>query len=140
MIEFSDLKVLVVEDEGVVALMIEDMLEDLGCSIAASVARLPEACAAAAGSEFDLAVLDVNLAGQPSFPVAEILRERGIPFMFSTGYGKGSLPEEYAGCPVVGKPFSVEDLKQEMTVAIGSRGSLRRTRGTDQLASMLRKG
>ncbi|MDF0697139.1 response regulator [Rhizobium sp. MC63] len=119
--EFSDLKVLVVEDEGVVALLIEDMLEDLGCRIAASVARLPEACAAAAGSEFDLAVLDVNLAGQPSFPVAEILRKRGIPFMFSTGYGSASLPQEYAGCPVISKPFSAEDLKQEMTVAIRAR-------------------
>ncbi|PCK83079.1 response regulator [Rhizobium sophoriradicis] len=120
MTEFFELKVLVVEDEGVVALLI-DMLEDLGCSVAASVARLPEACAAAAGSEIDLAVLDVNLAGQPSFPVAEILRERGIPFMFSTGYGRGGLPEEYAGCPVVSKPFSVEDLRQEMTAAIGAR-------------------
>ncbi|WP_105384298.1 response regulator [Neorhizobium alkalisoli] len=116
---FSGVKVLVVEDEGFVALLIEDMLGDLSCEIVASVARLTEAEGIAATAAIDLAVLDVNLHGQPSFPVAEILRERGVPFMFSTGYGQNGLPREFAGHPLIAKPFSSTELQQKIAVALG---------------------
>src|SRR5690242_5285113 len=85
--DFAALKALVVEDEGAVALLIEDMLGVLGCEIVASVAQIAPACRLAEASPLDFAVLDVNLDGQPVFAVARILQERRIPFFFSTGYG-----------------------------------------------------
>lgn len=118
---FSGLKVLVVEDESAVAIMIEDMLEDLGCSVAASAAGLAEAREIAATAEIDLAVLDVNLGGQPVLPVARILRERQIPLVFSTGYGASGLPRDFSGHPVVGKPFSMRQLQQAIALALESR-------------------
>nr|CAD6629942.1 response regulator [arsenite-oxidising bacterium NT-25] len=119
MSEFSDIKVLLVEDEGFVALMIEDMLEDLGCEVVASVARLKEACSIASTAELDLAVLDINLGGERSFPVAIILQERGVPFMFSTGYGAVGLPAELSASPVLTKPFSAKALEEMLVFALG---------------------
>ncbi|NEJ73414.1 response regulator [Rhizobium phaseoli] len=118
MTAYSGIKVLIVEDEGLVALMIEDMLQDLGCEVIASVARVSEASGIAATAEINLAVLDINLAGQPSFPVAEILRDRGVPFIFSTGYGREGLPHQFTGSPVLGKPFSASDLQRTMAKAL----------------------
>ncbi|RFB88824.1 hypothetical protein B5K11_25605 [Rhizobium leguminosarum bv. trifolii] len=115
---YAGIKVLIVEDEGFIALMIEDVLQDLGCEIIASVARLPEACEIAAVVSVDLAVLDVNLAGQSSFPVAQILRDRGVPFIFSTGYGREGLPEEFMESPVLAKPFSAEALQGTVALAL----------------------
>ncbi|MGK9055696.1 response regulator [Neorhizobium petrolearium] len=115
---FSGLRVLIVEDEGLVALMIEDMLQDLGCEIVASVSRLSKGRTIATTVPVDLAVLDVNLAGQPSFPIAEILQKRQIPFIFSTGYGIDGLPQEFATRPAIGKPFSSSDLQRAIAVAM----------------------
>jgi CheY-like chemotaxis protein len=119
MTNYSGLKVLIVEDEGLVALMIEDMLLDLGCEIVASIARLGDACALAAEAELGLAILDVNLAGQASFPVARILRDRNVPFIFGTGYGTAGLPQEFADRPLVGKPFSSRALEEAIRHALG---------------------
>ena len=119
MSEFNGIKVLIVEDEGFVALLIEDMLQDLGCEIVASVAGLKEACGIAETAQIDLAVLDVNLGGERSFPVAHILQERRVPFMFSTGYGTSGLPVEFSGCPVLGKPFSAKALEEMLARALG---------------------
>jgi CheY-like chemotaxis protein len=120
---FQNTKVLIVEDEGFVALLIEDMLEDLGCEIIASVAKLKEGCEIAATAQIDLAVLDVNLGGERSFPIAQILRDRGVPFMFSTGYGTDGLPPEFLGCPILAKPFSANALAE--TVALALQGTTR---------------
>ncbi|MCM2458962.1 response regulator [Pseudomonas sp. CG7] len=111
-------RVLVVEDEGAIALLIEEMLEEFECEVVASVARLAKACEIARSVQVDLAILDVNLAGERVFPVAEILRGRHIPFLFSTGYGASGLPAEYAGCPVLHKPFSQNELQQKMAVTL----------------------
>lgn len=132
MTDFSGVRVLIVEDEGFVALMIEDMLQDLGCEIVASVPRLTEACGIAAIAQIDVAVLDINLAGQPSFAVAEILRDRAVPFVFSTGYGQSGLPEEFAGSPVLGKPFSLKDLQQTITNALEFRSATGGEAGVSQ--------
>ena len=112
------MKVLVVEDEGSIALLLEDMLEELGCEVAASVAHAAEANEVARTVAADMALLDVNLDGKPVFPVARVLRERGIPVVFSTGYGAGSLPTEFADCPVVGKPFTMEALRRAISAAL----------------------
>lgn len=118
--DVAGLKVLVVEDEGLVALMIEGMLEDLGFEVVASVSRLADARTIAAKADVDLAVLDVNLAGEPSFSIAEVLRGRQIPFIFSTGYGLSGLPDEFAHQPLIGKPFSKEELQQTIAAALSS--------------------
>ncbi|MCK8778375.1 response regulator [Rhizobium sp. NTR19] len=105
------LRILVVEDEMTIALMIEDMLIQLGHEVVELAMRLPRAEELARQAAFDLALLDVNLDGRKSFPVADILSARGIPFVFATGYGASGLENGYSHCPVVTKPFMMEDLK-----------------------------
>jgi CheY-like chemotaxis protein len=104
------LKVLVVEDEMMVSMLIEDMLTDLGCTIVGPASRLDEALALAREVELDCAVLDVNLGGQPIFPLADLLREKGAPFAFATGYGDAGLRDVDKGAPVLQKPFREADL------------------------------
>ena len=111
------LRILVVEDEMLVAMNIEDMLLSLGHEIAGIAGRLAPALALAREGEFDVAMLDVNLAGEPSFPVADALRERGIPFVFATGYGREGLRDDYRGAPVLQKPFRSRDLEEALTAA-----------------------
>jgi DNA-binding response OmpR family regulator len=111
-------RALLVEDEGGVALLIEDMLFDLGCELAGSAARFNRACEMARSAAADFAVLDVNLDGEPAFPVARILRDRKIPFVFSTGYGAAGMPLEFNGIPVLTKPFVLEELRQAIRAAL----------------------
>src|SRR4051794_38006007 len=99
------LRILVVEDEMLVAMNIEDMLLDLGHEVAGLAGRLLPALTLAREAEFDAAMLDVNLAGETSFPVADILLERSIPFLFATRYGLQRIEESYRGPPVLQKPF-----------------------------------
>ncbi|MFC7398923.1 response regulator [Chelatococcus sp. GCM10030263] len=115
--DFSGLRVLLVEDEAAVALLLEDMLEELGCEVAASVARLSKGFDAVEKGQFHLAVLDVNVNGEQVFPLARLLSERGIPFVFSTGYGAAALPADLANRPVVPKPFSISDLRRSIAAA-----------------------
>lgn len=106
----AGLRVLVVEDEMMVSMLIEDMLTDLGCSVIGPASRLDEAIELATTAELDCAVLDVNLGGQPIFPLADLLRERGRPFAFATGYGDAGLRDVDRGTPVLQKPFREGDL------------------------------
>lgn len=110
--ELAGLRVLVVEDEMMVAMLIEDMLGDLGCTVVGPAARLDEALALAENAELDCAVLDLNLGGQSTFPVADLLRAKGAPFAFATGYGDAGLREVDRGAPVLQKPFREADLAQ----------------------------
>jgi CheY-like chemotaxis protein len=106
----AGLRVLVVEDEMMVSMLIEDMLEDLGCKVVGPASRLDEALALAGVAELDCAVLDVNLGGQSIFPLADVLRAKGAPFAFATGYGDAGLREVDKGSPVLQKPFRETDL------------------------------
>ncbi|HEY2895205.1 MAG TPA: response regulator [Pirellulales bacterium] len=106
------LSILVVEDEGLVAMLIEDMLMEMGHVVAAVVAHMPDGVDLARDGKFDLAIIDVNLDGQPSYPIAEILRRRGIPFIFATGYGAKGLDAEFVGTPTLAKPFASADLEK----------------------------
>ena len=119
--DLRGLRALVIEDEGAVALLIEDMLLDLGCEIAASAADLDKACELARSVSIDFALLDLNLNGSSALPIAQILRERGIPFVFSTGYGAAGISEEFASSPILAKPFVLSDLRSKVGIAL-SRG------------------
>ena len=108
--DLAGLRVLVVEDEMMVSMLIEDMLTDLGCIVVGPAARLDEAIALAESEQIDCAVLDVNLGGQPIFPLADILRAKGAPFAFATGYGDAGLRDVDKGSLVLQKPFRDTDL------------------------------
>lgn len=118
MAELAGLRALVVEDEGMVALLIEGMLEDLNCEVVLSVATLDKAVTAATHETFDFALLDVNLDGRLVFPVAEILRARRVPFLFSTGYGRIGLPDAFKDYQVLNKPFEAEELARKLSLAL----------------------
>src|SRR6266487_4381466 len=102
-------RILVVEDEPMIRILLEDMLGELGYTVAAEAARIDEALEATKNTEFDLAILDANLNGQPVSPVADALVARGTPFVFATGYGE--LPEPYRDRPTLRKPFQIDGLK-----------------------------
>jgi CheY-like chemotaxis protein len=105
-------RVLIVEDELMIRMLLEGMLTDLGHSVAAEAGGLDEAISLAKQAEFDLAVLDVNLNGTPVTPVVEILVERGVPFIFASGYGQRGLPEAYRTAPILQKPFQADALEE----------------------------
>jgi len=94
----------------------------LGHAVAAAAGSVSEATELAKNSEFDLAILDVNLDGREVYPVAEILAGRGLPFIFVTGYGGSGLPEPYRGRPTLQKPFQLEDLRKTLANVIANNG------------------
>lgn len=106
----SGRRVLVVEDEMLLVMMIEDMLTDLGCTSLSSAATVDEALALIAAQEFDVAMLDMNLNGSDSHPVAEALAARGVAFFYVTGNTGHGLRDGYADRPMLKKPFRQEDL------------------------------
>jgi CheY-like chemotaxis protein len=115
----SENKVLVVEDEFLVLLVLTEMLEELGYQIAATAARLEDAIVLAKSGDFDLAILDVNLGGERSYPVADILNAAAKPFLFSTGYDR--LDGRYRQYPRLQKPYRQEDLADALAGVLGSK-------------------
>ena len=95
----AQISVLVVDDEPMIRMLIQDMLDDLGHTLAGEAARIEDALKLARQAEFDVAILDVDLNGQPIWPVAEVLVARGLPFVFATGYGQRGVPEPYRWTP-----------------------------------------
>ena len=108
-------RILVVEDEAMLAMVLETMLTDFGCAVVLA-AKIDQALAMieTAGA-LDAAVLDVNLKGQKSYPVADALVARGVPFAFTTGYEKDSLQNGYRSFPVLQKPFRQQELGHMLT-------------------------
>ena len=114
-------RILVVEDELMIRMLLEDMLGELGYTIAAEAARLDEALDAARNVAFDVAILDVNLNGQTIAPVAEALAARGTPFVFATGYGERGLPDAYRDRPTLKKPFQMDGLSKTIAIALAAK-------------------
>jgi CheY-like chemotaxis protein len=110
-------RVLVVEDEMLIGMLLEDMLAGLGHEVVAVVPRLKDALTRAQQDALDLVILDVHLNGESAFPVAEALIGRGIPFVFATGYGERGLPDVYRSRPVLQKPFAKDDLERVLKLA-----------------------
>lgn len=101
----KDKRILVVDDEGMIAMLIEETILDEGGLVVGPVGDLDEALALARDAAIDAAVLDVNLAGKPSHVVADVLAARGVPFLFATGYGNHAVIAAHADAPVIAKPF-----------------------------------
>lgn len=113
------IRVLIVEDEAIIAMTAEDMLEQLGCVTVASPSTLAAAIEAASRGGFDVALLDINLNGLDSFPVAARLKEAGVPFVFATGYGTTGRDSRYDDVPLVTKPYRLGDLAAAIERALG---------------------
>jgi CheY-like chemotaxis protein len=112
----AGLRILVVEDEMLVAMLIEEMLQSLGCEVVGPAATRDEAVAAVRANRLDGALLDANLHGEDSSPVAEALRAGGVPFLVVTGYGRGELAgTALNAAPRVKKPFGLQDLARRMS-------------------------
>jgi two-component SAPR family response regulator len=118
-------RILVVEDEMLIALMIEDVVQDSGGEIVGPVATLEKALKLAGEEEFDAAILDVTIRGAKVYPVAELLLARGIPFVFATGYGDWALPEELRDKPRLMKPFTAAALEEQIRSLCGEAKSRR---------------
>src|SRR5258707_15428638 len=100
--------VFLVEDEVMIRMMVADMLEELGYRVAAEAGEISEAIKLVQSTEFDIAILDVNVNGKVISPVAELIRARRRPFIFATGYGSSGLPEEFRDRPAVPKPLPIQ--------------------------------
>jgi CheY-like chemotaxis protein len=114
----SSLQILIVEDESMVAMMIEDMLEDLGHHVVATSGRMLNASKLVMDTGADLAILDVNLNGEETYPLAVSLASRKIPFIFATGYGASGIRAEWSTVPVLQKPFQSLELAEAIGQAI----------------------
>jgi CheY-like chemotaxis protein len=104
-VPIAGVRVLVIEDEMLVAMVAESIIEDAGCTVVGPAGRLDRALKLAAQEEIDVALLDINLGSEPVFPVAEVLARRNIPFAFATGYGAAGVPPRFSDRPVLTKPY-----------------------------------
>jgi CheY-like chemotaxis protein len=111
-------RVLFVEDEAMVSMLIEDMLLDLGVEVVGPAAQLDAAMALAREAEVEAAVLDINVGGQLTYPVADLLQARGVPVIFATGYGAVALPERFRRTPTLHKPFDSRQFQEVMQAAL----------------------
>src|SRR5262245_35848583 len=114
------LRVLVVEDETMLFFLAEDMLSELGCAAVVHASRVKDALAFLSAERPDVAMLDVNLAGEQAYPGAERLASIDVPFVFATGYGLEGIPATWASRPVVQKPFTLDILGRAITAALRS--------------------
>ena len=110
--------VFLVEDEVMIRMMVADMLEELGYRVAAEAGDINDAMRLAQSTEFDLAILDVNVNGKVISPVADVIMAKGCPFIFATGYGSSGLPEQYRDRPALQKPFQLDALSRTIEAAL----------------------
>lgn len=118
-VEKTARRVLIIEDEGMVAMLLEDMLSDLGHEVVATVGRMDRAAQLVSETSADVVILDVNLNGEQTYPLASILASRGIPFIFATGYGAAGLKEEWRSTPALQKPFQARELERVIRETFG---------------------
>ena len=114
----DQLRTLLVEDELLVRLATEDMLAALGCTIAAAPATLEQAITCIETQELDLGVLDINLSGTAVYPAAELLRTKGVPFIFTSGYGHRGIEPQWRATPILQKPYELQQLERAIDIAL----------------------
>ena len=110
--------VLIVEDEAMVAMLLEDLLQELGCHVVEIASRIETALTSIRARIFDVAILDVNLKGETSYPVADVLELRKVPFLFATGYGTEAIPDKYRQRTILQKPFRKQELEEALLRAL----------------------
>src|SRR5215210_2710688 len=113
-------RVLVIEDEALVAMLIEDMIHDSGDEMVGSASRLSDALVLVQEARADVALLDINLGGVLAYPVADVLRQRGVPIVFTSGYGSAGLIERFQDCPILDKPFDQHSLEKAIHTVVKS--------------------
>jgi CheY-like chemotaxis protein len=116
--ELLNRKVLVVEDEMMIAMLIEDMLDEFGCKLVGPATNVPRALELIGKESIAVAVLDLNLDGKDTYAIADALQRKNVPFIFATGYGSTGLRQEYGNRPVLQKPFQARDLETALTEAL----------------------
>ena len=116
--DISGTRVLVVEDDELAAMHVEGTLSDLGCDMCGLSRSIPDSIEAIGTLQMDAALLDVNLAGQQVFPAANILTQREIPIIFSSGYGTAGVPEQYRTALVIPKPFTFQELEAALRLVV----------------------
>jgi CheY-like chemotaxis protein len=101
-----------------IAMLIEDMLDEFGCKLVGPATNVPRALELIAKESIDVAVLDLNLDGKDTYAIADALQRKNVPFIFATGYGSAGLRQEYGNRPVLQKPFPASDLETALTEAL----------------------
>lgn len=120
-VSLTGVRVLVVEDEMMVSMLLEDMLSDIGCTSIGPATRVERALKLIENAGFDVAILDVNLDGAETYPIADALAARSIPFVFASGYTAGRLREDYRSIPCLPKPFQQRELERTLAAALERR-------------------
>jgi CheY-like chemotaxis protein len=115
-------RILIVEDEPMIAMMVDDFLTELGWNVVGVAGALDQALAMARDADIDAALLDVNLKGRETFAAAGILRERHIPFVFATGYGANGIADRFRDVPILTKPFQRDELDRVLHEAMTGAG------------------
>jgi CheY-like chemotaxis protein len=115
----TNFRVLVVEDEALIRMLIEDMLVDIGCKCVDVASSVESALEVLEKAEPDFAMLDINLNGKRSFPIADVLLSRQIPFVFLSGYGSRGIDGAYSGAKILQKPFQLGDLETALMDVLG---------------------
>ena len=118
-VEQTKARILIVEDEPFIALTLEDMLDELGFTLVGTVSSVTEALEIAGREQVDCALLDVNLGSEKIDPVADLLKQRGCLFIFTTGYGRSGIPAAHSERPVLQKPFRMDDLSGVLKTTLG---------------------
>jgi CheY-like chemotaxis protein len=134
-LSLEGLHMLIVEDEAAVSFLVEDMLQDLGCTAVWHASSVREALEILRTQRPDAAVLDVNLRDELAYPVAEKLDALEIPFIFATGYGRKGMPSDWLVKPVVQKPFDADTLRGALNIVLSREQS-----GQDEMISRRRGG
>lgn len=120
--KLQGLKVFVVEDESLVAMQLEDMLLDLGCDLVGMAMRVVRALELVeSAARIDVAVLDVNIAGDKIYPVAELLRSKGVPIVFATGYGRAGVEPEWQSYEILQKPYTANEVAEKIAISTPDR-------------------
>lgn len=119
----AGLRVLIVEDEPLVAKFLEEMVAEIGCVVAAVASNVDEATEKLSSTEFGVVILDLNLNGARAFQIAESLARKQVPFVFATGYGRDGVPQGWPRVPVLAKPFGKHQLRWALTSALEGHGA-----------------
>jgi len=115
----AGIRVLLVEDEPIVAVLVESLLDSIGCIVAATAASIAQAIAAIETHEFDVAMIDVNLGGEDGLVVADLLKAREIPYLITTGYDALDGAQGHADAPLLAKPYAITELENTLCRVTG---------------------